>query len=215
MILTTPARFIQQIIILRHHHTALRFLGYSAKGPSSPTATWKRAAVRVKTTDKETNNPYLDLIRDTHDPSMHIKTIEEELQSSIGKALGKQGQKIILYMQLMHQDYQKYESLLLQQRQVAEDDWQTIQKELTKTALAYNQHRKHAIQARWELMVHRQAAGMIVNNHQHVIEHYPIAKALPTENDRVITSPEEESEKTKEKKFGDQLDWWQRVGRWK
>jgi DNA gyrase/topoisomerase IV subunit A len=144
---------------------------------------------------------------------LHLKTIEEELQGSIGKALGKQGQKIRLYVQLMQQEYQRYETLL---QQTAEDQ-QTIRKELAEVALAYNEHRKQAIQARWELMVHRQAAGFIVNNHQHVMEHYPIAEALPIDYDDKENLPKSESTR-KEKKmqqFGDQLDWWQRVGRWK
>ncbi|GAX25185.1 hypothetical protein FisN_16Hh022 [Fistulifera solaris] len=195
------------IIQLVHRHGAVRALSAN----SAPT--WQRAAVRVKNTETEKNNPYLELIRDTHDPSLHLKTIEEELQGSIGKALGKQGQKIRLYVQLMQQEYQRYETLL---QQTAEDQ-QTIRKELAEVALAYNEHRKQAIQARWELMVHRQAAGFIVNNHQHVMEHYPIAEALPIDYDDKENLPKSESTR-KEKKmqqFGDQLDWWQRVGRWK
>lgn len=73
----------------RQRCRAIRALGYSANGPSSSQTTWQRAAVRVKNTEIEKNNPYLELIRDTHDPSLHLKTIEEELQGSIGKALGK------------------------------------------------------------------------------------------------------------------------------
>ncbi|GAX26206.1 hypothetical protein FisN_16Lh022 [Fistulifera solaris] len=199
----------------RQRRGALRALSYSANGPSATQTTWQRAAVRVKNTETEKNNSYLELIRDTHDPSLHLKTIEEELQGSIGKALGKQGQKILLYVQLMHQEYQRYETLL--QQAVAGDDIQHIRNELSKAALAYNEHRKQAIQARWELMVHRQAAGFIVNNHQHVMEHYPIAEALPIDYDDKEKSPKSENTR-KEKKiqqFGDQLDWWQRVGRWK
>jgi hypothetical protein len=202
-------------VVYRQRRGALRALSYSANGPSATQTTWQRAAVRVKNTETEKNNSYLDLIRDTHDPSLHLKTIEEELQGSIGKALGKQGQKILLYVHLMHQEYQRYETLL--QQAASADDIQNIRTELSQAALAYNEHRKQAIQARWELMVHRQAAGFIVNNHQHVMEHYPIAEALLIDYDDKETSSKSENTR-KEKKiqqFGDQLDWWQRVGRWK
>lgn len=42
----------------------------------------------------------------------------------------------------------------------------------------YNEHRRLAIKARWELLVHRQAAGFIVRNNEYVMKHYPIADAL-------------------------------------
>jgi hypothetical protein len=111
----------------------------------------------------------------------------------------------------MQQEYQRYETLL----QKTEDDQRNIQKELAEVALAYNKHRQQAIQARWELMVHRQAAGFIVNNHQHVMEHYPIAEALPIDNDDDQETKSEHNTRKEKKKFKDQLDWWQRVGRWK
>jgi hypothetical protein len=42
----------------------------------------------------------------------------------------------------------------------------------------YNQYRQDAIHARWELLVHRQAAGFIVHNHEYVMKHYPIPAAF-------------------------------------
>lgn len=53
-------------------------------------------------------NKYLEHIRDVHDPSQHLKTIEDELKGTIGKALGKQGQKILMYARLMDQEQKKY-----------------------------------------------------------------------------------------------------------
>lgn len=198
----------------RLQRNAFRSLGYSANGPSPTQTTWERAAVRVKNTDTEKNNPYLDLIRDTHDPSLHLKTIEDELQGSIGKALGKQGQKILMFTKMMNQEYQRYEALLAQ---TGSSNLHTIKDELHNIAVKFNDHRKSAIQARWELMVHRQAAGFIVNNHKHVTEHYPIADALPTEFDvdHANETSNDKVDESSKKQFGDQLDWWQRIGRWK
>ena len=44
----------------------------------------------------DVTNPYLEAIRQTHDPALHIKTLEEELAGSIGQALGKQGRKVLM-----------------------------------------------------------------------------------------------------------------------
>ena len=82
---------------------------------------------------------------------------------------------------------------------------------------AYGQEiRKQAVQARWELMVHRQAAGFVVDNHRHVQKHYPISEALPLSTSEEANQPSSQPSKDKpRKKFGDQLDWWQKIGRWR
>lgn len=147
----------------------------------------------VKNTDVE--NPYLEAIRATHDPALHIKTIEDELKGTIGKALGKQGEKLLSCLREMQQHYKDYQ----------ETTGEAVSREY---ATNYNDARKRAIQARWELLVHRQAVGFIVNNHKYVYEAYPIADAIPLDG-----MPAEK--KPKEKKFTNQLDWWQRVGRWR
>jgi len=185
--------------------TSERFL-YSANGPSKPSAVWERGASKVKNTDH--TNPYLDLIRDTHDPSLHLKTIEDELKGTIGKALGKQGEKILYAVRLMNEQYQTYEELLEKHGSV--DHPQVI-----KAAVVFNEYRSDAVQARWELTVHRQAAGFIVNNHKYVTEQYPIANALPIAEENGEADEQPESTSKDDKKFGDQLDWWQRIGRWK
>ena len=138
---------------------------------------------------------------------MHLKTIEDELKGTIGKALGKQGDKILNSLRRMSDEFQKYETLLETHETIDHPDVQA-------SAIRYNEIRKQAIQARWELMVHRQAAGFIVNNHQYVMEHYPISEALPLSANEEANKPSSSKEKPK-KKFGDQLDWWQRIGRWR
>ena len=96
--------------------------------------------------------------------------------------------------------------------------------DIINAARNYNEYRKQALQARWELTVQRQAAGFIVNNHNYVTEQYPIATALPvpTENDtRENAMNNNNSNVTgangdqKVKTFTDQLQWWERVGRWR
>ena len=194
----------------------------SKKGPAKvrtpkmdTTATWERAAKRVKNTEVEKNNSYMQEIRAAHDPSMHLKTIEDELKETIGAALGKQGRKILQAMELMQTSYDEYESALAEHK-AQQNTGCTNSSAMTRAKVAavqYNKHRHQAVTARWELQVHRQAVGFITNNHNTVREHYPIPDALPVdENGNEII---QDKKKNSFDKFGDQLDWWQKVGRWK
>lgn len=45
---------------------------------------WERQAKSIQNTDFE-NSKYLDTLRLTHDPSLHIKTIEDELKGKTNK----------------------------------------------------------------------------------------------------------------------------------
>jgi hypothetical protein len=175
--------------------------------------TWQRTAQKIKNTTTNTNvdvattsisnsnNPYyLKQIRDMHDPSLHIKTLEEELLGSIGQALGKQGEKIEICLRNMQKHLQAYQQALQQVIRVDDDDDDNARRhaivenhnvkeeeegeeKVAATTLAaaraYNQARQQAIQARWELLVHQQAAGFLVDNHNHVTRLYPIGPALP------------------------------------
>jgi len=177
-----------------------RCLSSDAKDSASPSTVWERQAVSIKNTD--INSDYLDAMRAETDPALHLKTIEDELKGTIGKALGRQGDKILSAVRRMSQEYQVYhdESSCINTRQQA--------------ARRHNEFRKQALQARWELTVHRQAAGFIVNNHKYVTDQYPIAQALPETKDEEagMNKPEQPEKK---KQFTDQLDWWQRIGRWR
>lgn len=146
----------------------------------------------------------MDLIRETHDPSMHLKTIEDELKSTIGKALGKQGDKILDAVYYMNEAFQGYQDLLEKHKSVNHPS-------VVEAAKQVNEHRAVAVKARWELMVHRQAVGFIVGNHQYVISKFPIMDALPVgEADKCL-----QGSSKPEKDFEGQLDWWQRSGRWR
>ena len=50
----------------------------------------------------------MESIRKIHDPSQHVKTIEDELKATIGEALGKQGQKILLAVQRVERELEEY-----------------------------------------------------------------------------------------------------------
>jgi len=195
-------------------------------------------------------NKYLEHIREVHDPSQHLKTIEDELKGTIGKALGKQGQKILLYARLMEEERTRYEDLLRQSQSQSSGDndndnnanntyhdkdndnpQSCMDLEIQKSAIAHNEHRKQCLHARWELTVHRQAVGFIVGNHKFVQEKFPVGDALPVQcngfgdgdggnsggqqNTSTVTSASGTHESNKKKKFTDQLDWWERIGRWK
>ena len=209
----------------------------SINGPSTPTTTWQRSAKLIKNTD--TSNQYLEHIRTVHDPSLHIKTIEDELKGTIGKALGKQGDKILAALRSMKDEHCKHEKILQAIATYSNDDnanlngskskssshlaKEQMYYKLRESALRYNELRKRAEKARWELLVHRQAAGFIVNNHKIVHEKFPIGKPLPIPaegkninclNSKTNASTDSSSHNNN-KTFGNQLDWWQRIGRWR
>ena len=173
--------------------------------------TWERSAKLVKNTDA-TNNQYLDKIRsETVDPALQLKTIEDELCGAIGKALGKQGDKILNAIREMKDHELKYKQL------ISEESFH----EAVDFAHRYNEARERAIKARWELLVHRQAVGFTVGNHAYVHNVFRIPDRLSVKLDELNPNYENmqqtitEKVKPKKEKFGDQLDWWQRIGRWK
>ena len=171
--------------------------------PSNQTTkSWERSAKLVKS---DVQNEYVDTIRKTHDPAMHLKTIEDELRGTMGKALGKQGEKILRFVRAMGQERQRYDELL------EKVDTPLASKEVKNTVERYNELRKEAIKARWELLVHRQAVGFIVDNHNTVARHFPIGPPLS-----IGDSDNENGEAdSKKQTFGTQTDWWQRIGRWR
>jgi hypothetical protein len=159
----------------------------------------------------DVTNKYLEHIRDVHDPSMHIKSLEDELRGTMGKALGKQGEKILVALQNMKQELDRYHRLLDQNHSLSSPD-------VLKHALQYNYYRKQAETARWELIVHRQAIGFIVDNHKFVCDKYPISPALPeTEEQLLEIESRNETEQQNEPSVNEneRLDWWLRVGRWR
>uniref|UniRef100_A0A7R9ZS10 Uncharacterized protein n=1 Tax=Craspedostauros australis TaxID=1486917 RepID=A0A7R9ZS10_9STRA len=165
------------------------------KGPSQQLKSWESGARAVKNTQVE--NQYLEHIREVHDPSSHLKTIEDELKGTIGQALGKQGQKVLGGLQRMEAQRQVY-----------------LETGDAAAAQQYNEERERTLKYRWELIVHRQAVGFTVGNHSYVLEKFPIPEKLAV-GDEDVAEQEQEQPKEKKKKFGDQLDWWQRVGRWR
>jgi hypothetical protein len=181
---------------------------------STKNSSWERNAKLVKNTD--VTNQYLEHIRETHDPSLHIKTLEEEIRGTMSQALKKQGDKILYYKRLMDDERAKYNSFM---QQMKDDKIPTFESnQVIDCSNRYNDYRKQAITARWELMVHRQAIGMIVNNHNFVHKMFPIDDALeipdiPKNNETLSIKSVEPKKPIK--KFGDQLDWWQSIGRWK
>lgn len=180
--------------------------GYSAKAPSRQLKSWESGAKLVQNTTVE--NKYLEHIREVHDPSQHLKTIEDELKGTIGKALGKQAQKIQMYAKLMDEERQKYDKLMEQES--------TDFHKLNEHAKTHNQWRKDCLHARWELIVHRQAVGFTVGNHKFVMEKFPVGDELPVDDalgDSENAKPKKNT--SNPKKFTDQLDWWSRIGRWK
>jgi hypothetical protein len=246
----------------------------------------------VKQDTSDTSNQYLEHLRDIHDPSQHIKTIEDELRGTMGKALGKQGQKILNSLRCVEEERVKYVELMLtysssnnnngasdndndtnnkkeliinsrndnnhNNNNSSDDDGdiddnsddndddvnsestiihnisfetmpQLTQNKVLQIIQSYNKHLKDATKARWELTVHRQAVGFIVNNHKFVQEKFPIPpplSPLPFDFDESLLLDSDGSRRFHDAKknvgketvvrtFGDQLDWWEKIGRWK
>lgn len=169
---------------------------------------WERSAKLVKNTDK--NNKYLEHIRQEHDPALQIKTLEDELRGTMGKALGRQGQKVLRNIQGMKQQLYKYQQLQQEDASVHE---------IRECAMVHNDFRKKAMHARWELLVQRQAVGFLVQNQSYVNNMYPIGDAIPLpaedgSTEQVVVKEHKEIPAS-DAEFGTQLDWWQRVGRWR
>jgi len=192
----------------------------SPKTPTKPASSWERSAKLVKKTD--VTNPYLDRVRaEVVDPALQLKTIEDELCGAIGKALGRQGEKVLFAIREMKNEHSRYLECLRERSFEG----------AVRSARRHNDARERAIKVRWELLVHRQAVGFTVDNHSVVHKTFPITKPLPVEMEEIISmvsldgdttklesdmpSSGGAADTTKKKVWGDQLDWWQRVGRWR
>jgi len=196
--------------------------------PSRSTTSWERSAQMVKkSAESKVNNvehrEYMARISSMHDPSVHVKTLEDEIRGSMGKALGKQSLKIQLYLNLMKHEREKYDELAKKIENLPPNHIQNLddmKRTLREIAMKHNGYRKEAHTARWELIVHRQAVGFIVRNHEIVLEKYPIGDKIPDVLNHCIDEQQSSNrtvdvKKSKSDSFSTtQLDWWQRVGRW-
>ena len=212
-----------------------------------PRTVWERGARQVKDTTNADrtlgeieHSSYMKRIRESHDPTLHLKTLEDELKSTIGQALRKQADKILYEAAHMEREYESYVKILQDARRSASSDrdcspessesirirpCQETRRRLDEVVEKYNGHRSRALQARWELIVHRQAAGFLVNNHNVVTQTFPIKNALPEpcwegespESELASNGIEQEPSRHEESgtRIPDQLDWWQRIGRWR
>jgi hypothetical protein len=189
--------------------------------PKPSSTTWERGAKLVKNT--VVTNPYVDVVRQEVDPAAHLKTIEDELCAAIGKALGRQGEKVQRAISEMTVQHGQYMQFLHSQ----------AYKDASESAIRYNDARKRAIQYRWELLVHRQAVGFTVDNHSVVHKTFPIGEALSVDMDEIksiasrvlidmnnannseVENVSLDQPVKKKKVWGDQLSWWENVGRWK
>ena len=105
--------FSTRLKVRGQRNSSLRFSSssFTIKMPSSSSSSWERSAKKVKNVD--TTNKYLEHIRDVHDPSQHLKTLEDELRGTMGRALGKQGEKILRSLQRVEEERVKYVDLML------------------------------------------------------------------------------------------------------
>ena len=99
------------VVHVRSFSSKNREGSFTVNMPSPETKSWQRGAKLVKNTDT-TSNKYLEHIRQTHDPALHLKTLEDELKGTMGPALGKQGEKVLNILNQMHEERRKVNALL-------------------------------------------------------------------------------------------------------
>jgi len=151
-----------------------------------------------------------------HDPTVHVKTLEDEIRGTMGKALGSQASKILNYLKLMKQEREKYEALEQQiQMQTHSSSLLEMKQKLREIMIKHNEYHKEAHKARWELIVHRQAVGFLVRNHEIVYENYPIGDKIFEKEEGDQCRNNNIGETDEDHNFKTQLDWWQRIGRWR
>lgn len=211
------SHFVRNTYCHRLRHSFSSSSSPSRNSPSTPSSV-ERSAKLVKNTD--VTNPYLEQVRaQVVDPALQIKTIEDELCGAIGKALGKQGEKVLFAVREMKQERRDY---LAHINGKSFDD-------AVQSATRYNDARERAMKARWELLVHRQAVGFTVDNHSVVHTTFPIGEPLPEkeeeikalalpshgDSDNLSSDTSTEQQQPAKKVWGDQLSWWQQKGRWK
>lgn len=193
--------------------------------PSRSTTSWERSAQMVKKSVESKVNvgdhkEYMDRISSMHDPSMHVKTLEDEIRGSMGEALGKQSMKIQHYLSLMKQERDKYEKLTKTMENLPPTQLDDMKRTLREIAIKHNEFHDEAHKARWELIVHRQAVGFLVRNHEIVLEKYPIGGKIPDlpknciDDQRSSNRAVDENKSKSDISLTAQLDWWQRIGRW-
>lgn len=212
---------------------------FTVNMPQPTTQSWERGAKLVKNTD--TTNKYLEHIRDTHDPQMHLKTLEDELKGSMSKALGNQGTKLLQIIEKMHTERENYTNLIQDYTTIQNEEQENAAQELSideipksikiqifQTIRTHNNLRKDAMTARWELLVHRQAVGFITNNHKFVNDRFPIPnimelpgslhqwEGIDQECDLYVQQKNQQrAQESVTRNFSDQLDWWSKIGRWR
>eukprot|EP00600_Ochromonadales_sp_CCMP1393_P005893 CAMPEP_0174963256 /NCGR_PEP_ID=MMETSP0004_2-20121128/5230_1 /TAXON_ID=420556 /ORGANISM="Ochromonas sp., Strain CCMP1393" /LENGTH=108 /DNA_ID=CAMNT_0016211863 /DNA_START=296 /DNA_END=619 /DNA_ORIENTATION=+ len=103
--------------------------------------------------DDGADSVYLNRLRAVHDPEQHIESLEDELREEMAQALGRTGSKCDYLFYLMEKEGQKCEEVLMNCASVEQEKQQAVH--------AYNLAREEAIQARAELIIHRQSVGLV------------------------------------------------------
>jgi hypothetical protein len=118
---------------------------------------WKRLIESL--TDTGFDSPYLDRLRTRVEVMPDRQSLERELLQEMARALGRTCDKVNLALL----------QLQLIQRQIDDTTESARHGELVR---AYNQQREQARIALRELIIHREALGMVHN--QHLKKEYPI-----------------------------------------
>lgn len=123
---------------------------------------WKRLVERLKAQDFEST--YLDRLDRRLTLAAGRSSLEEEIIEEMAYALTRSADKInvaLLELDVLRRDYDQAGSAA----------------ERKRLAEAFNEKRREAMRARWELMVHREALGFL--RHDGMEEDFPIPPALP------------------------------------
>jgi hypothetical protein len=146
---------------LRRFSDMSKLHSYLAKAPSKAEPAWTRLANKLK--NQEVPPHLADSVKNkVASVEDHVSHLEEELREEMAKALGKTGRTCVYLFSLLKAADAECDSadLTLEQR-----------KEAIET---YNEIRRSAEQARYELVIHRQAIGLTWRNQAIVEAEFPL-----------------------------------------
>lgn len=131
---------------------------------------WKKLVLELRSSDYK--SPYLDRLRARFSASSHGDLAREVLQE-MASALGRAEAKVEASIVRLDLGARSIDAMLASE--VHDEAWRT---EVNERIGAFNREREVALQARWELLVHREALGFRRNDELPTDYPIPAPRAL-------------------------------------
>jgi hypothetical protein len=184
---TTTAISTTSPLHLLHRRT---FAASSKIADESKPSAWSRTAANLQSSHTSAVNDgiaqteYMKLVQTKADPTMHIKTIEDELMDAVAGALKKTADKVQTSITAVQETLDEMES-----------------RGMRNDADLIAQYKHRVVQAermRLELIIHRQACGFQINNHAHVNKLFIIPKLTSIKSEGSVNLYDENERRKKE-----------------